>query len=77
MRAKQRTYTVSKDNEIGDWRVVAGKTCVLRTFEKNHAVREARAKAQVAAQSFGVNTRLKVLDRDGNVLSEQSWKANS
>lgn len=73
-----RLYEVRNDRSVGGWKIVTGKgTCVKRTQTRREAEQEARRRARLAADEFGLNTTLRVRNTDGTVSEERSYSAAS
>lgn len=73
-----RLYEVKPERNVsvGGWKVVTGKgTCVKRTTSEKAAVREGTRRAKMAASNWGINTTLRVRDRDGYILDETFFDA--
>ena len=72
-----RLYEVKNDKSVGGWKIVTGKgTCVKRTFTRREAESEARRRAKMAADEFGVNTTLRIRNMDGTISEEQSYSTD-
>lgn len=76
MRRNHRLYEVKADQNVGGWKIVTGKgTCVKRTDSRREAISDARRRARLAAQEFGVNTTVRVRNLDGTVTELVSHEA--
>ena len=77
MAKNHRLYEVRSDRNVGGWKIVTGRgTCVKRTNTRREAEQDARRRAKLAADEFGINTTLRIRNTDGTVSEERSYDAS-